>query len=93
VTAYLRIHGGVVDVYDGCNAGSGPARVRGDRLEFGDRIQTLRACLDGRGTVANSLASLLRGSTAYRVEERTLTITRGERSAQFRAVDSEPAHD
>lgn len=93
VAAYLRIRGGTVDLYDGCNGGSGPVRVSGDRLAFGDRIQTLRACLGERGTVANALASLLRGPTTYRVEERTLTITRGEGTAQFRAVDSEPTHD
>ncbi|HEX2895595.1 MAG TPA: META domain-containing protein [Marmoricola sp.] len=93
VTAYVRIHDGAVEVYDGCNAGTGPARVSGDRIVFGDRLQTLRACLGDRGQVANALSQVLRNGTTYRIEEQRLTVTRGDRAASFRAVDGRPTHD
>lgn len=93
VVAYVRFQGGDVDVYDGCNSGSGPVRVGGSDLVFGDRVQTLRGCLGSAGDVADSVAAVLSGRTTFRVEERTLEITRGDRTLGFRAVEKRPAHD
>jgi heat shock protein HslJ len=93
VVAYLRFRGSVVEVYDGCNAGSGPAEVDGSRIRFGDRTQTLRGCLGAAGDVAGAVAAVLSGPTTFRIEERTLEITRGDRTLGLRAVDKPPAHD
>ena len=93
VVAYLRFQGTEVEVYDGCNAGGGPAAVDGSQITFGDRTQTLRGCLGSAGEVAESVAAVLSARTTFHIEERALQITRGDRTLGFRAVDGPPAHD
>lgn len=93
VVAYLRLIGSRVEVYDGCNAGGGPVEVDGQRIVFGDRLTTTRGCLGDSGDVARAVGAVLSGHTTFHIEERTLQITRGERTLAFRAVDEPPAHD
>lgn len=93
VVAHLTFEGGQAHVYDGCNEGSGPGRIDGDLIEFGDRVQTLRACLDDRQTVADAFAEVLTGETTYTIEEKSLRITRGDATLGFRSVAEFPAHD
>jgi heat shock protein HslJ len=93
VVAYLTFEDGSVSVYDGCNGGSGPVQVDGDRIDFEDRVQTLRGCVDDRQAVANAVAEVLTGETTYTIEEMSLRITRGDSSLGFRAVEDLPAHD
>jgi len=93
VVAYVRIRGSSVEVYDGCNSGSGPVEVGAGHLVFGDRVTTLRGCLGPGGVVADTVAAVLSGHTTFHIEERTLQITRGDRTLGFRAVDEPPAHD
>ncbi|RNL65116.1 META domain-containing protein [Nocardioides marmoriginsengisoli] len=75
-------------VDDSCNSGSGPAAVDGDRIVWGDRSTTLVACI-GRGQeeVQDAIHEVLRGATTYSIEERSLTVTRGDRALTFRAVE------
>lgn len=93
VVAYLTVEKDSVSVYDGCNGGSGPVQVEGDRIDFGDRVQTLRGCIDDRQAVANAIAEVLAGATTFTIEEKSLRITRGDSSLGFRAVDELPDHD
>ena len=93
VVAYLRVRGSDVEVYDGCNGGSGPVQVDGSQLVFGDRSTTLRLCVGPEGDVADAVAAVLSGRVTFRIEERTLALTHGDRTLGFRAVDRRPAHD
>lgn len=93
VVAYLTFEDGRVLVYDGCNEGSGPVQVDGDRIDFGDRVQTLRGCVDDREAVANAFAEVLAGETSFTIEETSLRITGGDSSLGFRAVEDLPDHD
>jgi heat shock protein HslJ len=93
VVAYLHFQDGVAEVYDGCNGGGGPVEVDGHRIVFGDRTTTTRGCLDVDGHVADAMAAVLVGTTTFHIEERTLQVTRGDRTLGFRAVNEPPAHD
>lgn len=98
VVAYLTLEDDSVSVYDGCNEGSGPVQVDpvqdGEgRIDFGDRVQTLRGCVDDRQVVANAIAEVLAGETTYTIEETSLRIIRGDSTLGFRAVEELPDHD
>lgn len=98
VVAHLTIENASVSVYDGCNEGSGPVQVDPvqvdeGRIDFGDRVQTLRGCVDDRQAVANAVAEVLAGQTTFTIEEKSLRITRGDSSLGFRAVEELPEHD
>jgi heat shock protein HslJ len=98
VVAHLTVEGDSASVYDGCNEGSGPVQVDAvqvgeGRIDFGDRVQTLRGCVDDRQIVANAIAEVLAGETTFVIEEKSLRITRGDSSLGFRAVDELPDHD
>jgi len=93
VVAYLELVDGKVNVYDGCNGGSGPARVRGTTIVFGGRVQNLRGCTRDDGGVEKAFADVLAGATTYTVTEDALRITTGDRGLGFRAVTTFPEHD
>ncbi len=78
--------GGTVQVRDGCNGGDGAAAVAEDTITWGDRSSDLRACPEpGIATVVEAFAAVLDGTTTFAIEEKSLTITRGDRFLSFRA--------
>lgn len=86
VTASFTIGSdGAVEVFDGCNGGSGPVTVAGSTITWADRVQTLRGCSGASEEVARTVGEVLSGATTFTVEEKTLTITKGDRFLGFRA--------
>lgn len=78
----LRItDAGQAQVFDGCNRGSGPAEVDDDSIRFGPRMTTLSACSDQM--IDAFVNAVLDGETSYTIEERSLTISNGDRSLTF----------
>jgi len=73
-------------VNDGCNGGGGPVVVEGDTIRWGDRTTDLKACVDpGVTEVSQAVAAVLSGTTTFSIEEKSLTITKGDRFLGFRA--------
>jgi heat shock protein HslJ len=94
VVAYLTFEDGQVLLYDGCNGGSAPVTVDGGSIVFGDRTQTLRACTrEPVAQVEGAVHAVLDGTARFEIEERTLTISKGDRVLGFRAVQEFPEHD
>lgn len=93
VVASATFEDGQVLTFDGCNGGSAPLTVDGDRLVVGERVQTLVGCLDARAEVSEAFNAVLAGTVRYSIEEQSLTLTKGDRTLGFRAVDQLPAPD
>jgi len=83
--ATLQISGGKVTVNDGCNGGSGPVKVVGDTLEFGDLMMSMRPCPTWLGYDAGAFSAVISGTATFSIEEHSLTITKGARGLGFRA--------
>jgi len=66
-----------VKLFDGCNSGSGPARVNEDgSMVFGPLALTRKACPGLSGEVSRSIQNVLNGKTAYAFEAQNLVISR-----------------
>lgn len=88
VEAYVVLKAdGTVDVHDGCNGGSGSAVVAGDTITWGQRSQTLIGCTDPAvEQTQDAFARVLEGETRFRIDEKTLTVTKGGRFLGFHAA-------
>lgn len=77
---------GAVQVFDGCNGGSGPVTVEEDTISWGQIEYALASCSDTDAVaVARAVREVLVGTTTFTLAEKSLTITRGERFVTFRA--------
>lgn len=85
--AWLEIaEDGTVRVNTGCNQGSGSVTVGDGTLTFGPLATTRRTCADDAAQqVEKAVLAVLDGETTYAIEERSLSITNGEKGLGFRA--------
>lgn len=87
VTATLQIgKDGVASVNDSCNQGSGATTVAGDKITWAPRSLTRMACRgEDTATVQKAIGEILEGATTFAIEEKTLTVTKGDRALTFGA--------
>jgi heat shock protein HslJ len=87
VEAELTIReNGRVLLTTGCNGAGGTVEITGDSLVWGEIVRELRACPGPAGEVERRVLAVLAGETAYRIEEKSLSITnRDEGGLGFRA--------
>lgn len=77
---------GTVSVFDGCNQGAGPATVIGATIAWGTIGFTRKGCVDpGVQEVVEAFGEVIVGESTYLLEEKTLTVTTGDRFLGFRA--------
>lgn len=77
---------GSVRLFDGCNGGGGPVTVDGATITWGQIGFTLVGCSDpGVVEVSQAVHEVLTGSTTFTIEEKSLTITNGDRFLGFRS--------
>jgi len=87
VDAWLQIgDDGTVTANTGCNRGSGRVTTGEDTLTFEPLATTRRACADDAAQqVEKAVLAVLDGETTYDIEERSLSITNGQKGLTFRA--------
>ncbi len=86
VAATLVFGGDEVTVAGLCNLGALKYQAAGSTLTFELGPLTRRACAPEVMTVENAAVALFDGQTTYRIDTRTLTITKGDKGLRFTAV-------
>jgi heat shock protein HslJ len=89
VDAWIEIaDDGTVTVNTGCNQGSGPVTIGSGSLTFGELSLTRKLCKfaeNGGQEVEQTMLRVLAGEAAYQIEERSLSITKGQAGLNLRA--------
>lgn len=73
--ATLKFNSGTLEVFAGCNTGSGSYTATESDIEFGPIAITKMACDDAANTLEQTVLSVLTGTQSYVIEGNTLTIT------------------
>lgn len=69
-----------------CNGFGAETTIQDDEITWVAGMRTLMACEDpARQELDNQVSALLSGATAYEIEEKTLTLTRGDAGLTFQA--------
>jgi heat shock protein HslJ len=69
-----------------CNGFGADIQVADGAIRWMPHMRTLLACADdARNELDATVSAILTGSTSYRIEEDTLTVTKGDRTLTFRA--------
>jgi heat shock protein HslJ len=76
--ASLAFHDYSVEVFTGCNLGSGGVEVTESKITFGPIAITLMACEGAAGEFEAALLPVLTGEFDYVIEGQTLTLTSGK---------------
>ncbi|MCW2854670.1 MAG: hypothetical protein JWR52_285 [Marmoricola sp.] len=79
---------GTVRVNDGLNDGSGPVRVIGDRLVFGDLLWSAVGC--ARTCAVGNFGAVFAGTSTFAITGDSLVLTHGTDGLGFRAVEKLP---
>jgi heat shock protein HslJ len=83
VSATLVFGADEVTVTGLCNLHAVTYRATADTITFEPGPLTRRACEPGIMTVENAAVGVLDGRTGYRIDTRTLTITKGDKGLRF----------
>lgn len=83
VVATLRIRDGLADVDTGCNELDWDVADDGSTLAFINGVTTDVGCPDDVATVEDAVTRVLDGEATWRITERSLTITNGDRGLGF----------
>lgn len=75
VVPTLTFRDGSVDVFAGCNTGSGSATIGESAIEFGAIALTRMACDDAAMAVEDTVTSVLQGSVDYQIDGTSLELT------------------
>jgi heat shock protein HslJ len=70
----LEFSDGNVDVFTGCNSGSGSAEIGDSTIEFGSIALTKKSCDEMSNQVETFVSQTLKGETGYKVQQGNLII-------------------
>ena len=92
----IAINGELLTFNTGCNTGSGPVTVSGQRLTIGPLASTRRACVDDTvGKIEQTMLATLSGQVDFHIAGSQLTLERADTALTFRSAigDLTPAPD
>lgn len=76
---------GNIKVRSYCNNGAGKVKVGDGTMDIGTIMMTMRACVDPeKGKAESTMMKVLNGEVSFEIEEKKLTVTKGDQSLEFR---------
>lgn len=89
-TATLRLEGGRVSAFAGCNRLAGGYSIAGDRLRLGPLAGTMMACPEPAASLEKAYVAALAGELAFRIEDARLTLSRAGEAAPALVFEMAP---
>lgn len=79
----LTFENGEVEVFAGCNGGTGPAEIGDSSIDFGPIAVTKKACDDTTDQIEILVLNVLGGEVTWELGDDTLTLMRGKEGLVF----------